>query len=535
MKYMNMIMVAFLSLSFINCSEKELEMQTEKTALYFQAVADGSQVKLVWENLSNRAYDIWRAIDDRPYKKIIEGTTAASYTDDVTDLKGGTRLTYRMVDAGGYAFAADVLRRQQSVILRTFTIDHLMDEVQKQTLKYFTDFAHPACGLARERSNKQEDMDVITTGGSGFGIMSIISGVYRGFITRDAAYSQMRKITDFLKTAERFHGAYAHWYFGNTGKVKPFSDKDNGGDIVETSFLMQGLIVAYEYFKDGNAQERQLAADINEIWKGVEWDFYTKGENKLYWHWSKQHDFAMNMGISGWNEGLMSYVLAAASPTHSISKEVYTHGFANNGAMKNGRTYYGMALPLGNDGEMGGPLFFAHYSFMGLDPNGLSDLYCSNYFEQNKAHVLIDRAYCIENPKKHKGYSEKMWGLSASDCPVATYLAHAPGGNDNGTIAPTAALASIPYAPEECLKVLDYLYYDLKDKMWGDYGFYDAINFGVEDGKQVVKSHLAIDQGPIVVMMENYRSGIIWKLFMQNEDVMAGLKKLGFSSSKYNF
>lgn len=534
MKYMNILFMTLLSFLFINCNEQELQMQTEKTALYFQAVADGSQVKLKWENESKKAYDIWRAIDDRPYKKIMEGITESSYVDNVSDLEGGTQLTYRMVNAGGYAFAADILRRQQSVILRTFTIEELMDEVQKNTLKYFTDFAHPDCGLTRERSNIPDDLHVVTTGGTGFGIMAIIAGTHRGFITRDAAYNQIRKITDFLQKVETFHGAYAHWYFGNTGLVKPFSDKDNGGDLVETSFLMQGLIVAYEYFKDGNDLEKKLAADINTIWRNVDWKHYTKNENKLYWHWSKQYDFAMNMGISGWNEGLMSYVLAAASPTYGIEKAVYESGYANNGAMKNGKTYYDITLPLGNDGEMGGPLFFAHYSFMGLDPNGLKDQYCDNYFEQNRAHVMINRAYCIDNPKEHKGYSEQLWGLTASDCPVATYLAHAPGNNDNGTIAPTAALASIPYAPEQCLKVMDYLYYDLKDKIWGEYGFYDAINLGVEEEKQVVKSHLAIDQGPIVVMIENYRSGYIWELFMRNEDVQNGLKKLGFSSTKYN-
>lgn len=529
---MNILIAALMSLLFCNCNDDELQMQTEKTALYFQAVADGSSVRLKWENDAKNSYDIWRAINSHPYKKVATGIQNDTYTDQVENAKEGAKVTYRMVGVNGYPFAADVKRREQSVILRMKTQNEILDDVQREHLKYFIDFAHPS-GMIRERSNIPEDMDVVTTGGTGFGIMAIVAGAERGLITKDKAYTQIRKITDFLQKVETFHGAYAHWYYGHTGEVKPFSPDDNGGDLVETSFLMEGLIVAHEYFKNGSAEQKALADDINTLWSKVEWDHYTKNENKLYWHWSKDKGFKMNMGISGWNEGLMSYLLAAASPSHSIDKVVYDNGYTNNGAMKNGRKYYGLTLPLGNDPEMGGPLFFTHYSFMGLDPRGLSDAYCDDYFEQNKAHVLINRAYCLDNPKKHVGYSDKLWGLTASDCPVAQYLAHAPGGNDNGTISPTAALSSMPYAPEECLKVLDYLYYDLGDKMKGKYGFYDAINLGVEEDKQVVKSHLAIDQGPIVVMIENYRSGIIWKLFMQNEDVRNGLRKLGFSSSKY--
>lgn len=535
MKYMNILLLALMSLFFVNCDndDNDLKMQTENTALYFQAVADGSTVKIKWEKDSHKTYDIWRSINNHPYKRINNDNNQGEYTDKIENAKEGSKIAYRMVTSGGYAFAADVKRREQVVTLRLKTQDELLDEVQKETLKYFTDFAHP-CGLIRERSNVPEDMDVVTTGGTGFGIMAIIAGSERGLISRNEAYTQIRKITDFLQKAETFHGAYAHWYNGKTGKVKPFSHYDDGGDLIETSFLMEGLIVAHEYFKNGTVDEQILAKDIEILWNNVEWDHYTKNEKKLYWHWSKNNEFKMNMPIVGWNEGLIAYVLAAASPKHSITKEVYDNGWANNGAIKNGRNYYGITLPLGNDGEMGGPLFFTHYSFMGLDPNGLSDMYCEDYYQQNKAHVMINHAYCLDNPHNHKSYSESFWGLTASDCPVAGYIAHAPGDKDNGTITPTAALSSIPYAPEECLKVLDYLYYELGDKVMGDYGFYDAINLGVTEDKQIVKSHLAIDQGPIVVMIENFRSGCIWKLFMQNEDVKKGLRKLGFSSSKYS-
>ena len=529
---MNILLAAFMSILFCNCSEKELLMQTEESAVHFQTVADGPTVKLTWNNDKRTAYDIWRAINDGSYLQIASDEEQGVFTDSIENAEDGSTVTYRMVVSGGNAFAPAVKRKAQSVILRLKSPEELMDEIQKASLSYFTDFSHP-CGMSRERSNVPADMDVVTTGGTGFGIMAIVAGAERKLITREQAYGYIRKITDFLQKAETFHGAFAHWYYGNTGKVKPFSPNDDGGDLVETSFLMQGLLVAYEYFKTGSTEEQTLAQDIHTLWNNVEWNHYTRHENKLFWHWSKDKDFKMNMPISGWNEGLMTYILAASSPRYSIEKKVYDEGFTRNGSIKNNRKYYGITLPLGNDPEMGGPLFFTHYSFMGLDPRGLSDDYCDNYFEQNRAHVLIDRAYCLDNPKHHTGYSERLWGLTASDCPVSHYLAHAPGGNDNGTIAPTGALSSMPYAPEECLKVLDYLYYDLGDKMKGEYGFYDAINLGVEEGKQVAKSHLAIDQGPIVVMIENYRSGAIWKLFMQNEDIRKGLRKLGFKSTKY--
>lgn len=503
-----------------------------KIKLEFGDADESKKVIVSWNVAGDESYAIYRSEYGGEFKKIADEVIGGRYEDDLSGVNRTMEFIYRVVLSWGDVNDKQVEDKQQTIrFVPGLVGEKLMDEVQEMTLKYFTDFAHPLCGLARERSNIPGDLDVVTTGGTGFGIMAIIVGAERGFITRDAAYSQIRKITDFLMKVERFHGAYAHWYFGNTGAVKPFSPKDDGGDIVETSFLMQGLIVAYEYFKNGSDEEKKLASDIDDIWKGVEWNHYTKGDNKLYWHWSKNHDFAMNHSISGWNEGLMSYVMAASSPTYPITKDVYTYGYDNQWNMRNGRYYYGIQLPLGNDGEKGGPLFFAHYSFMGLDPHGLKDGFCDDYFEQNKAHVLINRAYCLDNPKGHKGYSVNLWGLTASDCPKAEwkYLAHAPGNNDNGTVSPTAALSSMPYAPEECMKVMEYLYNDLGDKMIGPYGFYDAINPGMEEDKQVYKSHLAIDQGPIVVMIENYRSGLIWKLFMQNEDVKRGLQTLGFT------
>lgn len=400
------------------------------------------------------------------------------------------------------------------------TDEELLTLVQKQTLKYFWDFGHPSSGLARERNTTP---NTVTTGGSGFGIMAMVTGVSRNFITRAEGLARMQKIVAFLKTAERFHGAYPHWIDGNTGKVIPFSLKDNGGDLVETSFLMAGLITARQYFNGADATETALRSDINGIYNGVEWNWYRKdNSNTLYWHWSPNYNWDINLPIKGWNECLVTYVMAAASPTYSIPKTVYDNGFAQNGAMKNGNTYYGVQLPLGT--ANGGPLFFEHYSFMGINPTGLTDIY-ANYETQTKAHAQINYNYCKVNPLGYYGYGENVWGLTASDTQNG-YTASAPG-NDVGVIAPTAALSSFPFTPKESMQALKYFYYQLGNKTWGDYGFYDA--FSLQD-QWFATSTLAIDQGPIVVMIENYRTKLIWNLFMSAPEVKTGMKSLGFSS-----
>lgn len=401
------------------------------------------------------------------------------------------------------------------------TDEELLNLVQKQTLNYFYDFGHPVSGLARERSTSGE---TVTTGGSGFGIMAMVVGAHRGFITRNAALARIQKIVTFLNTkADRFHGAFPHWLNGTTGKVQPFSANDNGADLVETSFLLQGLLVARQYFDGAGADETALRSEINAIWNSVEWDWFRQGgQNVLYWHWSPDKAWAVNLKVGGWNEALMVYVLAASSTNSTISKAVYDNGWALNGNMKNGNTYYGHTLPLGP--ANGGPLFFEHYSFLGLNPMGLTDAY-ANYETQAKNHTLINRAYCIANPKGFPNYGADCWGLTASDT-YNGYTASSPN-NDVGTIAPTAALASMPYTPEESMQALRFFYYKLGNKIWGTYGFSDAFNLSQN---WFDNQTLAIDQGPIIVMIENHRSKLIWNLFMSAPEIKNGLRKLGFSS-----
>lgn len=401
--------------------------------------------------------------------------------------------------------------------------DSLLTLIQKQTFRYFWDFGHPVSGMARERNTSG---DIVTTGGSGFGVMAIPVAIERKFITRAEGLARLQTIVGFLKNkAGHFHGAFSHWMNGNTGEVVPFGPNDNGADIVETSYMMMGLLTARQYFNADTPDESKLRDDINGLYEAIDWTWFQKnGENVLYWNWSPDAGFAVNVPVVGWNECLITYVMAASSPTHPISKAVYDNGFARNGAMVNGNTYYGYRLPLGQ--PLGGPLFFEQYSFMGINPNGLSDAY-ADYHEQTVNHSMINFEYCKANPKYYFGYSSRCWGLTASDI-QGGYTASSPT-NDVGVIAPTAAVSAIAYIPDESLQAIKFFYYQLGDKIWGEYGFKDAFSL---NNIWFADSYLAIDQGPQIGMIENYRTGLLWRLFMSCPEVQAGLTKLGFTVQK---
>ncbi len=423
------------------------------------------------------------------------------------------------------------------------TDEQLMTQVQKDALKYFWDYAEPNSLMGRERYHEdgnypKNDQHVVTTGGSGFGLMTILVGVERGFIPRQDAVKRLTHIADFLAKADRHHGAWPHWLDGRTGKTVSFGKKDNGGDIVETAFLVEGLITVREYFKNGNAEEKALAAKMDALWKGVEWNWYTKGGEKvLYWHWSPINEWEMNHKLQGYDETLVTYILAASSPTYPIDAETFYQGWTRNGTYLTDQKTYNLPLYVKHNGaqEYGGPLFWAHYSYLGLDPTGLSDRMVKDYFNLNRNHALIQYNYSLENPKNWKGYGENYWGLTASytrnkDGGVG-YNAHNPK-NDHGVITPTAALSSFPYTPKESMKVLRYLYTE-KPEFIGTAGPYDATS--VHYDNWFTPWYLAIDQGTIAPMIENYRTGLLWKLFMNAPEIKAGLKKLDFKSTKYNF
>lgn len=401
----------------------------------------------------------------------------------------------------------------------------LLDEVQQATFGYFWDFAHPACGLARDRAHRDDDPgdDVIAIGGSGFGVMAMLVAAERRWISRAQAVERLHVMTGFLERAERHHGVFPHFMDGRTGGVVPYSPQDDGGDLVETAYLMQGLLTARQYFDRSERGEPELRDRIDRLWREVEWSWHTRGgEAVLYWHWSPTAGWAMNHRIQGWNECLITYVLAAGAPEHAITPEAYHLGWAAGADFHNGRRYHGIELPLGP--PCGGPLFFAHYSFLGLDPRGLRDRH-ADYWTQNCAHVRINEAHCRRNPNGFAGYGADCWGLTASDNEEG-YGAHEPA-NDRGVITPTAAAASLPYWPEASLRAMRHFRHALGERVWGRYGFRDAFN---QSRGWYATSYLAIDQGPIVCMIENHRTGLLWRLFMAVPEVRAGLSRLGFAS-----
>ncbi len=430
---------------------------------------------------------------------------------------GGTYYLRRLSSAGIESGNS----KPVSAGFRSMTDDEWLDMVQMASFRFFYDFGHPVSGLALERFPVDFD-DVVTSGGTGFGLMGFPVAVERGWITRNEALERIQKMVTFLGKADRFHGAWSHWLTGTDGKAYPFSKMDNGGDLVETAYLIQGLLTVRHYFSLDTPAELKLREDITRLWETVDWAWYLRYPDSkiLYWHWSPDYSWEMNFPLVNWNEVMITYLLAIASPTHPIPAESWAEGW-QSGKHLNGNTFYGLKLEVGWD--HGGPLFFTHYSFLGFDPRNLRDN-LTNYFENNRTVALIHQRYAAENPKNYPGYSAESWGLTASDNPWG-YGAQEPVKEDNGTISPTAALSSFAYTPQESMAALKNFYRTHKGKLWGEFGFRDAFNL---KEKWYAPSVISIDQGPIICMIENHRTGLLWNLFMQNPEIAPMLKKAGF-------
>jgi len=488
-----------------------------------------SRIDLKWTPSQTRGvvgYNIHRSPDGRePFVKM---NNQPHVTSVYSDFIGENNRTFYYRVAPVTTDAASGLQSPAPSLLvsaqsREMSDDELLTSVQEATSRYFWDYAHPVSGLARERNNGG---DCVTTGGTGFGLLAIMVGAERGFVSRAQATSRVLKMVTFLQEkADRFHGAWPHWLNGATGKTIPFSAKnfDDGADLVETSYLVQGMLTVRQYFGRKDPVEEEIRRRITQLWLEVEWDWFLQkpGSRKLYWHWSPNHGWKKNLAIGGrFNECMITYLLAIASPTHPIPPECYYEGWAASPQYANGKTSYGIMQWVGQ--PLGGPLFFTHYSFLGFDPRNKRDRFC-DYFENNRNISLIHRAYCVANPGEHKGYGPLVWGLTASDGPDG-YKASAPD-RDTGTVAPTAALSAMPYTPEASIATLKYYYHKLGNRLWGEFGFHDAFNL---DRDWFAKSYIAIDQGPIICMIENYRTGLCWRRFMANPEIAPMLNAVGW-------
>lgn len=486
----------------------------------FQGFSYEKHVDIVWkanteEDLEAYKVYIWNGNAFTFYVEVDKEKTY--FSNYLGSIGYGTSYKLSAIDITGNE---SLLTDSVSVLTKAMTDEEFLDMVQRTTFRYFWDYAHPVSGLSRERLGSGE---TVTSGGSGFGIMSIPVAVERGFVTRDEAVARMLKILDFLTNkADRFHGAFSHWLNGTSGNVIPFSTYDNGGDLVETSYMIQGLMTIRQYFNHQTSDEELIRTLATNIINEVEWDWYrryTTG-NYLYWHWSPNYGWQMNMTVQGPNEAMIVYLLGIASTTHGVPANLFHDGWAHSSYYVNGETFYGYKLWVGWD--YGGPLFFSHYSFLGFDPRDKKDAYC-NYFLNGINTTLINRAHCINNSAGYLGYGENSWGLTASDDPTG-YRIHEPT-NDNGTITPTAALSSLPYTPQESIEVIKYFYRTYSLSVWGEYGFKDAFNI---TQNWYADSYLAIDQGPIIAMIENYRTSLLWNNFMSNSEIQPMLDAIGF-------
>ncbi len=528
---MSIIRYTFLMLTFAaGC----LQAQIPAPPTGVIAVGYDSHVELRWlasVSPNVTGYQIFRSTDGANFDLLKNVGASNTSLIDWTGDEGQNLTRWYKIKASASGGGVSDFSLSATATTHTMSDEELLDMVQRQTFRYFWDFAHPVSGLARERSNG--DPQIVTTGGSGFGIMAIVVGAERGWVTREDAVNRMIQIVSFLQMADRFHGVFPHWMNGTTGNVIPFSQYDDGGDLVETAFLMQGLLTARQYFDQNTPLETALRNAITGLWEDVEWDWYRKNNSGvLYWHWSPNYAWQLNFPLHGFFEAQIVYILAVASPTHGVPPSLYQTGWTSSGYANTG-IWFGYPIYCGPFG--GGPMFFAHYSYLGFDPRPVKDAFC-NYFVRNRNHALIQKSYSIANPENHTGYGADCWGLTSCDGPNG-YAAHdIHPNNDDGTVAPTAALASMPYLPSESMAALRHFYRDLGENLWGAYGFYDAFNL---DQNWFAPSYLAIDQGPIVAMMENHRTGLLWNLFMQNPEIQPALDMIGFqpdnSSAEENF
>ncbi len=512
-----------------------------------QAKGYDRHIDISWDPVSDsdlQSYAIYRSIGKHKFQPIgIQSAEINRYTDFVGH--SGVTAAYR-VKAVDRSYRQSALSEAASASTKEFSDDELLTMLQEACFRYYWDGAHPVAGATLE--NIPGDERIVATGATGFGIMALIVGVDRGFITRDQGIERLIKVLDFLEKAPRYHGAWPHFLNGDTGQsMLVFGMFDNGGDLVETSFLMQGLLAARQYFKGDGEPEKGIYQRITHLWETVEWDWYQRSpkNDALLWHWSPQWSWFIDHRLTGFNETMITYLLAIASPTHGIPSDLYYSGWAGqseaaiayrsgwSGSTEgdhylNGHTYYGIKLDVGVG--TGGPLFFTQYSFMGFDPRGIHDRY-TDYFDNNRNLALIDLAYCESNPRHFEGYGPNDWGLTASDDQLG-YSAHAPDpATDNGTITPTGALSSFPYTPQPSMAAFKFFYRELGDRLWGVYGPRDAFNLGRNWFSPV---YMGLDQAPIVVMVENYRTGLVWKLFMSNPEIQPMLTKVGFVADKNN-
>ncbi|HEX7155025.1 MAG TPA: glucoamylase family protein [Thermoanaerobaculia bacterium] len=439
-----------------------------------------------------------------------------------------------------------------STPLPALTSEQLLDDVQQRTFNWFWETTNPKNGLVHDRWPTKSFSSIAAVG---FGLTSYGVGVERGWITRDAAAQRVLTTLRFFLNAPSgpaaqgmtsYRGFYYHFLDMETGE----RFKDVELSTIDTTLMLAGALFCQSYFDRDNETERAIREAAEELYRRAEWTFFHERPPLVSMGWTPEnglHDW----DYTGYNEAMLLYILALGSPTHPIDPSAW-QAYQKTYQW---RTYQGQ--PHLNFA----PLFGHQYSHVWIDFRGIQDAYMRekgiDYFENSRRATLAQRAYAIENPMGWRGYGADMWGLTACDGPTDaeleidgqkrrfyTYAARGAAGNevrDDGTLAPTAAAGSMPFTPELSIRVLDNMRRTYGQHLYQQYGFLDSFNPTLRTPMKTQHGHivdgigwfdgdyLGIDQGPIVLMIENHRSELVWKMMRKNPHIVRGLKKAGFT------
>jgi hypothetical protein len=430
--------------------------------------------------------------------------------------------------------------------------DPFVPELEERTFRWFWDTANPENGLVPDR---WPDPPFASIAAVGFGLSAYPVGVERGWVSRAEARERTLNTLRFFWNAPQ--GEAASGVTGHRGFFYHFIDMEDGlrfRDVelstIDTALLIAGVLTAAEYFDGDDPGEREIRELADSLYRRIEWDWMQLPSGLVSMGW-KPAQGRFTYGYEGYDEAMILYLLALGSPTHPVDASAW-RAFTST---------YDWAEFYGQEHVNFAPLFGHQYSHIWVDFRGIQDEYMRgrgiDYFENSRRATLAQRAYAIDNPHGWEGYGPEVWGLTASDGPVNrkivvdgrerqfhTYWARGAAAGDirdDGTLAPTAAGGSIPFAPEYAVGALK----EMRDRwgthLYGEYGFLDAFNPTLDEGQQVTDGatvpgvgwfddqYLGIDQGPIVLMIENHRSGLIWELMRENEYIVRGLCRAGFS------
>lgn len=483
-------------------------------------------VALHWTARSSPAarYRVLRTTGDGDDWTLLGSAQVAAHFCDLM-VTNGTTYRYRITVEGGEPFPGK--EAEATATPAAFRDDdEFLELLQATAFDFFWHEANPRNGLVKDRSAPDSFSSIAAVG---FGLTAIGIGVDHGWITRAAG--RQRALTTLTTFANGSQGEEPAGTIGHRGWFYHFLDLDRATRFqqvelssIDTALFLAGAVYAREYFDGAHPDEQRLRTLVDRLLERVDWGWMTDGADSLTMGWQPERGFLSSRWV-GYNEAMILYLLALGATTHPLPPAAWTAWTLG----------YKWETRFGPSFAPFSPLFGHQYSHCWVDFRGRADAWMrargSDYFENSRRATLAQRAYCIANPGRHPGYGALVWGLTACDGPnragIPGYAARGapPAEHDDGTLAPTAAGGSVPFAPEVCLPTLRYFYDTWRPKLWTAYGFRDAFHLGVDWWDPDV---LGIDQGPILLMLENHRTGRVWKTVMKSAVIQRGLARAGF-------